>query len=258
MLFGVPRSELLSEALAAPRSGLVLMPDTQVILRPGWFQIITPSFTRGGMNEVSCQLLPEGAEGEARIDETIAAYRRLGLRFRWTVCPGDSPPDLGEKLARRGLTRTESFVLARPTSDVPEAEQSAITVIEADLAHIDEYSRVTAQGWAMPEGPFAELNRRALEESGRYHFFLARKGGVPVAGAACLMLDRSAYLLSGVVLPEHRGQGLYRALVHARLRSAAARGLPYATTRAMAETSAPILWRLGFETVCAVETYTDG
>ena len=54
--------------------------DTSVIDRPGWWQIVTPSLTQGGMNEVACTELPDDT-CDAIIDETIASYRRLGLIF---------------------------------------------------------------------------------------------------------------------------------------------------------------------------------
>jgi GNAT superfamily N-acetyltransferase len=52
------------------------------------------------------------------------------------------------------------------------------------------------------------------------------------------------------VLPRFRGRGLYRALVGARLADARARGIALATAHAREETSAPLLEKMGFETVC--------
>jgi GNAT superfamily N-acetyltransferase len=57
----------------------------------------------------------------------------------------------------------------------------------------------------------------------------------------------AAYLIGGVVLPELRGRGVYRALVRARLEAVRGR-LSLATTHAREATSAPILERLGFRT----------
>jgi GNAT superfamily N-acetyltransferase len=55
--------------------------------------------------------------------------------------------------------------------------------------------------------------------------------------------------MGGVVLPALRGRGVYRALVSARLEHARSRGISLATCQA-GRMSAPILERLGFETVC--------
>ena len=95
------------------------------------------------------------------------------------------------------------------------------------------------------------------DPSGRFQFFLARKDGVARAAASYVALERSAYFVGAVTLPTARGVGLYRALVNARLRHAASRNLMVATTLARAETSAPILKRLGFQTVFSAAVFTN-
>src|ERR1700690_3912887 len=100
MISGFTDEEILHEVLVAPRGALVPLADTRIIERPGWWQIATPSLTRGGMNEVDCSELP-GASADAIIDETIETYRQLGVRFRWTIGPGTKPDELADRLARR-------------------------------------------------------------------------------------------------------------------------------------------------------------
>lgn len=257
MIAGFSFEDILHEALVAPRSALVPLPDTQILERPGLWQMITPSLTRGGMNEVVCTELPEDTADQA-IDEAIEPYRRLDLRFRWTVRPDSKPADLAERLARRGLLRSESLVMARATAGAPSEYGESVTVEEVDLAGVDELTRVMAEGWQVDPGPLGELHRRMLAApAGRNRFFLARDEGTAAAVASYMAADRSAYLVGAVALPAHRGRGLYRALVHARLRDAESRGLKLATTVAKADTSAPILARLGFETVCTVPTYVN-
>lgn len=58
-------------------------------------------------------------------------------------------------------------------------------------------------------------------------------------------------LLEGsAVSPEWRGRGIYKTLVAARLRMAREAGAQQALVQAVADTSAPILQRLGFRAVC--------
>src|SRR6218665_1780074 len=95
-------SERLREVLETPRRAFLPLPDTQVIERPGWLQLITPSLRQGGLNEVTFSALDE-KEADAVIDETLEGYRRLGLRFRGGGGPDSRPADLAERLARRGL-----------------------------------------------------------------------------------------------------------------------------------------------------------
>ena len=55
-----------------------------------------------------------------------------------------------------------------------------------------------------------------------------------------------ARLWGGAVLEAHRGRGVYRALVAARMTYAAEHGATMALTQGRITTSSPILQRLGF------------
>jgi predicted GNAT family acetyltransferase len=56
-------------------------------------------------------------------------------------------------------------------------------------------------------------------------------------------------------VPEHRGRGIYSALVAKRLADARADGRSAAVIQAVRSTSAPICAKLGFREVCALEFY---
>lgn len=98
------------------------------------------------------------------------------------------------------------------------------------------------------------LHRHVLAE-GRHCLFVGYCDGVPAAAASYVPFERSAFLMGGVVLANYRGRGLYRALVQARLAHAHARGITLATAHAREATSAPILEKIGFETVCRFPMY---
>src|SRR5262245_31768653 len=114
MLDGWSRDDLMHEAVIAPRRAFAPLPDTRVIVRPGWSQLITPSLRQGGLNDVSLAVLSP-TEADGVIDATIAEYTRLGLRFRWSVPPDSAPDDLADKLEARGLERGEVIAMASPT-----------------------------------------------------------------------------------------------------------------------------------------------
>jgi GNAT superfamily N-acetyltransferase len=250
------RAERLREVLETPRRAFIPLPDTQVIERPGWLQLITPSLRQGGLNEVAYSALDE-KEADAVIDETLEQYRRLGLRFRWSVGPDSRPADLAERLERRGLRRNETLGMIRGTA-VPALPEGDITVERVDERTVEEYSRTMAEGWEMDPGPIIAFNRMVLTHPDRRHdFFLARYRGTPAGTAGLVTFERSVYLLGGVVLSAFRGRGLYRALVTARLGYAAGRGIPFATVHSRASTSGPLLERLGFETLCRFPMFTN-
>lgn len=68
----------------------------------------------------------------------------------------------------------------------------------------------------------------------------------PAAVANATWLDGALHLLGAVVLPEHRGHGLYRALIDVRLGLAWEKGVGLISVRARQESSGPILERRGF------------
>ncbi|MEZ4427172.1 MAG: GNAT family N-acetyltransferase [Nannocystaceae bacterium] len=248
---------LLHEVLVATRRAFVPLPDTRVVERPGWMQLVTPSLRGGGMNEVRLAALAP-ADVDAVIDATLAEYRALGIRFRWTVGPDSSPPDLADRIAARGLVAERSLGLARALAGLAVPPAPGVTVAPVDAQNVEVFSEVMGRGWGMDPGPLLALNRHVLAAGGgRAPMYLACLDGQPAAAAASFLLPRSAYLMGAVVLPEHRGRGLYRALISARAQAAARQGLTIVTTLAREATSAPILRRLGFAVVCRLTVLVD-
>ena len=78
-----------------------------------------------------------------------------------------------------------------------------------------------------------------------------------IAGAGAAYFSPRGFLMAGGSTAHWaRGRGAYRALVRARWDDAAARGTPALAVQAGAM-SAPILRRLGFETVCRFRRLED-
>lgn len=245
---------VMHEALIASRAALVPLPDTRVIVRRGWFQLITPSLKDGGMNEVAGAVVSP-LEVDQVIERTRATYRELGIRFRWQVDPASRPFDLGERLARAGMRSSPSRVMWRTTGlPRPTDYPSVVRVERVTERTLDSFTRVLARGWSMAEDALAPLNRLMLE-SGAHSLWLGLVDGVAAGAASMALLPRSAYLSGGVVLPEFRSRGVYRALVMARLRVAAAADISIVTTLAREATSAPILEQLGFVGAGAVQMF---
>lgn len=246
--------EIFHEAIVTPRSAFVPLPELRVVERPGWLQLVTPSFRQGGFNEVAFAALAAD-EADAIIDATIAEYRALGIKFRWVVSPDSAPPDLAERLARRGLERHAVWAMAKQLDASDARTDRGIVVERMDASTIDTYTRVMAEGWSIDPAPLLEAHRLGVA-SDRDRYFVARVDGEPAATASYVAFPRSAYLLGGVTLPRFRQRGCYRALVAARLADARARGITLATTHARAATSGPLLERLGFHTVAAFSSFT--
>jgi GNAT superfamily N-acetyltransferase len=251
MLPAMSRDEILQEIVERPREAYTRLPDMQVIVRPGWRQLITPSVKRGGFNDVSLAQLRED-EADAVIAATIAEYKRIGCKFVWRVGPDSTPRDLPERLARTGLTYGLGLGMARST----EMDAAHVEVERIDESTVDVFTETIAAGWGQNPEEVRDANRRAVAST-THQLWLARCGGEPAATAGSVLFEKSIYLIGGVTLEKFRGRGLYRALVAARLAFARSRGVMLATSIARAETSAPILERLGFETLCKFDNYSS-
>jgi GNAT superfamily N-acetyltransferase len=254
--------DLLTTTFLAPMGCEFRTRDTKVIVRPGWYQLLTPSVKDGSRNEVMLSRI-EPADADRVIDDTVDEYRAHGLTFRWAVTPLCSPRDLSARLGARGFERWPARGMAcSPRLELPPAAPG-VTVEQIDAARVDLHARVSLEGWA-PELPFSEpavaLMREDLlwsleQREPRFAYFLARDGGEPAATAGVVLKPDVGYLIGANVLPRFRGRGIYRALVGARLALLQEAGLELAATLAREATSAPILERLGFTTVAPFEMF---
>lgn len=255
---GWTEARLLDEVVVAPRRAYPRLPDLIEIQRPGWLQIVTPSITNGAYNEIIHAAITD-PDVDAVIDRANDEYRSRGLRFRWNLSPGHAPDDLGERLSARGFQPSWGRAMARSTIAPPPPPPPEVEILRVDATTIAQYSSVMASGWDLDPAAVAAIDRVALlgpvNHGAPRLGFLARVDGEPAGVASMMMFRRSAFLQAAVVLPAYRGRGLYRALVAARLEHARAVDRTLATCHARESTSAPILERLGFVTVCRFAMY---
>ena len=244
-------AERVRLALEAPIGAHLLQPDSRVIARAGWYQVHTPSVRDGALNEVvRCEEL-EPASADAAIAREVARHAGLGLDLKWVVAPTTRVADLPARLARAGFTttwwaRAMAVEPARHAAEPSLAPGVSVGPVE-DAAGGEAWAQVVAEGWGQALERARGDAARALA-GGRHALFLARLDGRP-AGAAATFVGPAGYLTGAVVLESARGRGLYRALVAARVAALARAGVALAVTQARDHSSAPILDRLGFETL---------
>ncbi|NYH52423.1 GNAT superfamily N-acetyltransferase [Nocardiopsis arvandica] len=204
-----------------------------------------------------------GMRGE-ELDRLIARQRdhfaARGEPVEWKTYGHDRPGDLTGRLRAAGFVPEErETVMVGRTGSVAASEPPAGVVLrgvgeDADLRRIaDMQSRVWGQDWGWLAGELAD--RIAADPDGL--FVMVAEADGEVVSAAWLELREGtefAGLWGGSTLPGWRGRGIYRALVAARARVAAARGVRYLQVDA-SEDSAPVLRRLGFEAVTTTTPY---
>lgn len=233
--------------------------DTQIIDRPGWYQLITPSCKSSALNEVIFSEIPEG-DVDRTIDRVIDEYQSHSVPFKWCVGPWTKPSDLGHRLERLGFDTWNVRGMACEVEGLQIDVPSDVQVEVLSASNIGDYAETFAFGW----GQEFPSDRKELLKTGlsrelypgtKREFFLARIEGRPVGTASFFRHSNSAYLTGGNVLADFRGKGVYRALIQARLNRLKQLSIALTTTHAREKTSAPILEKLGFETVFRYAIY---
>jgi len=190
---------------------------------------------------------------DTQTTETMQGYAEQHLPFKWCVGPPTRPVDMAERLGALGFEETRLRGMSLGT-------QTDVTAPDVQLKHVGPqdaqlFIETGLENW----GPAANNPRVIAEFShdmGRADrmFFIVYWQGEPAGTAAVILCPEVAYLIGAQVVPRFQGKGLYRALLRARLEAVRA-VRPVAVIQALESTSAPILDRLGFESLFAVSLF---
>lgn len=214
-----------------------------VVERRGGLVLLT-----GGFNYVSAWSLTAQTMS-AVVAEQAAWFRARGQALMWRVYDHDGPPGLAACLAQAGFEPdpqgTLMFFDLAGELVAPLADGAEVRRVRT-LADLDGFVSASGRAFGEEEAWQREAFAKQLDDPDMA-LFVACVGGEAVASARLEMAAGSAFgqLFGGGVAPAHRRQGLYRALVAARVAEARARGLAYLSIEAR-DTSRPILERLGF------------
>ncbi len=186
------------------------------------------------------------------LDELADAYEAAGVRA-WTVWVPEDDGATARLLQAAGhrLDATPTAMVADlsrlpdPGGDELDWDTSAAA---EDLARIND----RAYGWTSSAGFGAAMAR--FGEIDGLRMYQARVDGEPasVLGAYDNGDDCEIYFVA--TLPEHRGRGLARRLLHRALLEARARGLGVSSLQAT-KMGYPVYERLGYRPICALEMW---
>jgi GNAT superfamily N-acetyltransferase len=242
--------ELAEDALAPPPPAGAA---NRRVVGDGWIAEIGPE-PSPDMNIV-LRLRLDGKDIAATVGELRRLFESVGRSAAtWEVSSGSSPANLEQELRALGMVTNEpGSVLALACTTEPASSTEGVTVerVESD----EQFQQVRgifqqADGWS----PGDEW----LHGDGNVTRYLARIEGRAVATADITRLEheQAVFLGGALTLPDARGRGAYRALVHARWRDAVAAGRPLLVTQSE-PMSQPILLRLGFEVVGRIMILLD-
>jgi hypothetical protein len=235
-------------------------------LPPGWtpFQdgpLTRCLTTRGGFAMAATSLAElSDAELAGLVERTVAFYAGHGRRFEWKTYDHDRP-DLGEVLGAHGLVPDDHEALvigdaAGLAVDAPVPEGLTLRTV-AERADFVRVATMESEVWGEDWSWLADdLVDRCADPYEPTRVYVVEDGDRVVSAAwlAPVIGTRFAGLWGGSTLAEHRGRGLYRALVARRARDAVAAGYSLLQVDA-SDDSRPILERLGLQVVGGTTPY---
>lgn len=202
---------------------------------------------------------------ERATKEVRAWFREKGReQFQWWIGSHARPANLRERLQRAGAEPAEDahlevMVLTREPPAVDDIELRRVR----SRADFDRQREIRLSAFPFTDEQKQAMHARAADAWAEYRAHdaveqvLAYVDGQPVAAAGVLLSGNGvALLLGGATLSQARGRGAYRALVRARWELAQERGARAVAVHA-GRMSQPILARLGFRTVGAIDLLTD-
>lgn len=233
---------------------LMLTADAELIDRPDWAQLSTPSLAEPSRNGVYLARMSE-SDADARIAEVKQRYLDRGAGFRWVVGPSSTPADLSARLERAGIGKLATalgMVMAVPAEIPAVPEGLLVRPIEHD--DIELYGQISMRAWERGPDFQRECERVAKDalahEPCQNRMWLVYDRAEPVGIAVLTLLAKVGYFQGAAILPERRRQGFYQALLHHRLAVLRELGIEHAVIWADESTSAGVCSRVGFVPRC--------
>ena len=249
--------------------GLAEDANTSTPLRPGEERIVDERFviflgeraTHPAFTVVQRLRMVDVDRDLAEVRDVLRARARLPCT--WEIGTHAAPDGLADRLMDRGLVPyeepvAEGMVLLREPAPGPEGVTARRVETPQELASAHRIARIAFAHDDPDEVDEADAARELEEQrrAGTWATYVAIADGRPVAQAQATFTPHGVVMNGGATLPDARGRGAYRALVHARWVDAVAAGTPALVTQA-GTMSGPILERLGFERVCTIRILLD-
>jgi N-acetylglutamate synthase-like GNAT family acetyltransferase len=231
-------------------------PDAELIDRPEWVQLSTPSLPDAHRNGVYLARLSE-AEADATITEVARCYAERGAGFRWIIGPSSTPADLSARLERAGIPKLATALgMHMPVPIAAPVVPEGVIVRRVGPDDVERYAEVNARAWQRgpafrreSEGFIARALARGDDSLRSWLVYEA--GNTEAIGTATLsLLPGVGYFQGAAIVPERRRRGIYRALLHLRLAVLRELGIEHAVIWADESSSAGVCRRVGFVPRC--------
>lgn len=240
-------------------------PGIEVVETPRYRATLQPDYPIPGPNSAAfIRCTSDDADEVIREVRAIFASRRLPLM--WIIDPGTQPEDFVDHLVAHGVAPEPHAphvrVMVLPADARIEAPPISGLELHDALAAAELFAQadgVNAEAFHEREREAGARERRRLNmlAAGNRRVLLATVDGEPAGSAGVTVYPPAGAIFNGAgVREKFRRRGVYRSLVAERLRISRDAGVPGVSVWG-GRMSAPILEKLGFETVGWRRFYRD-
>jgi GNAT superfamily N-acetyltransferase len=203
----------------------------------------------------------DAAGADAAIAAEIDHFASLGHAFEWKLHAHDEPPDLADRLLRRGFVADPAeTIMVRDLADEPPLPPAPRSV---EIRRIDEPARISDlvavqdAVWHDDHAWYGEaLLRELAADAAQIEILLAYAQGRAVATSLMRLHRDTCFgsLWGAATLRAFQRRGIYTALVERHVVTARAAGVRLLTVDAN-ESSGPVLERVGFRPLVGVQGF---
>jgi hypothetical protein len=181
----------------------------------------------GALNDVMALGIDEPVT-ESVLDQVVAVYRSMGVRFLVRLSPWAQPSDLASRLKARGFALTGKDHKMYRSTDSPVTVPTELRVECVGREFGNEFGEVMQAGTGSPE--FVSPWMAATVDLPGWRHYLAFDGATPVACGALCADGACGWLGMGATLPSHRRRGAQSAIMARRISDASEMGCRWVTT----------------------------
>jgi GNAT superfamily N-acetyltransferase len=217
--------------------------------------------TFASLNAVGFGRFSDSEQARTALAEVERFFGARGLPYSWLVGSRDTPPELQDLLAARGLRRLGGMVvLGLDDLTRPIPPRQAVTIRPIGREWQERAAQLTALAFQVRmDGVMLGLEALRLHEAagrcvGRAAFVEGVEGPAAVLYALYPPGDQ-VILENAATHPDFQRRGLFTALVSAHLAEARDRGRAGALIAAMDTTAGPICARLGFRELGRIQIW---
>jgi GNAT superfamily N-acetyltransferase len=197
---------------------------------------------------------------DAELDAIEGFFNETAVRHYVSVTPASRPPDIRDRLRRRGYTPGYNWMkFVRPAATSLSETRTELEVRFVDRGGAGDFASVVVEGYDLPDGVSGAIGSVAGLEG--WSCYVAYDGSEPAAAGAVFIHERAAWLGLAATVPDHRRKGGQGALLATRIGRAAELGCDLVVTETgvrdgeRPSTSYRNLLRSGFEEAYVRENY---